>query len=91
MEVPANNSHVKRLLKSRRVAMGSSLKSLRLEQGMSQHEFASRARVDQSVISRIESGKRSLKLIEVDLYAHALGMRVGPFLYELLEDMEELD
>lgn len=52
--------------------VGNQLKALRLECGLTQLQVADRISSPQSVVSKLESGARSLYLSELFTYAHAL-------------------
>jgi ribosome-binding protein aMBF1 (putative translation factor) len=54
------------------------LKKLRTDSGVTQAELATRMRVKQPVVARIESGKVMPDLRSVHRFAHALGFLVEP-------------
>jgi len=58
----------------------SRLRELRLDKGMTLGELASRANIDTSTLSRLESGKRRLALDHLPSLAEALGVRVDDLL-----------
>ena len=91
METPRGQTDHKQLYKSRQAAIANLLRELRKERGLTQAEVALFTGVDQSAISKIESGERGIKLVEVDFYANALGIGVGRFTRTLLETMWESD
>ena len=49
------------------------LRLLRLEAGLTQQELAAKLRLDQSYVSRYESGDRRLDLVDVAIVCRALG------------------
>lgn len=57
-------------------AIGRRIAALRVERGWSQEWLASQVGMTQSVLSRIEAGKREARAIELERLARALG--VGP-------------
>ncbi len=56
------------------------LRELRQDRGMTLEELASRANIDKSTLSRLESGKRRLALDHLPSLADALGVRVDDLL-----------
>lgn len=58
----------------------SRLRELRLDKGLTLEELASRANIDTSTLSRLESGKRRLALDHLPSLADALGVRVDDLL-----------
>lgn len=52
--------------------IGAQLKQLREEQRLTQEEVAGRLNVTQSLISRVEAGRRSMRLLDVFLYSDAM-------------------
>lgn len=55
-------------------AVVAELASLRSSKGMSQTAFASELQINQSVISKVESGNRALSLEEAFEWAETLGL-----------------
>ena len=53
---------------------GRALRALRLSAGLSQNALAAALRQPQSLISKLESGERRLRLDECWVYASALGV-----------------
>lgn len=56
--------------------VGGNLRTVRLDQGVTQVELARRLDAPQSFVSKVESGERALKLYEVYWYAEALEVSV---------------
>lgn len=56
------------------VVIGHALAMLREGQNLNQSEVAKRLGCGQPLVSKIESGQRSLKFAEVDIYAQVLGI-----------------
>lgn len=54
--------------------VGSTLKELRKEADLTQRQMAARINVRQSVVSKLESGDRSLGFYEMFAYSDALNM-----------------
>ena len=52
------------------------IKALRLEKGIPQKILSDALNVDVAVISNIENGKRELKVIELEIIANCLNVRV---------------
>ena len=65
--------------------VGKVLRKLRMESGLKQNQVADRLGTSQSMISKFESGKRSLHLGEVYAYAEALGTSPQRILREVWE------
>lgn len=63
--------------------IGKVLRKLRIESGLKQDQVADRLGVNQSIISKFESGERSLHLGEVYAYAEALGTSPQRILQEV--------
>ena len=91
METPQGQTDHKQLYRSRQAAIANLLKKLRKERGLTQAEVALLTGVDQSAISKLESGERGIKFVEVDFFANALGIGVGHFTRTVLETMWESD
>lgn len=64
-------------------AIGSELKSMRLNAKMTQACLAGKLDKPQSYVSKLESGERSLRLCEVYDYAAALEMKVDDFIWQV--------
>ena len=65
--------------------VGKVLRKLRMESGLKQDQVAARLGINQSMISKFESGERSLHLGEVYAYAEALGTSPQRILREVWE------
>lgn len=65
--------------------VGKVLRKLRMESGLKQNQVADRLGTSQSMISKFESGERSLHLGEVYAYAEALGTSPQRILHEVWE------
>lgn len=63
--------------------VGSVLRDLRLRTGMTQKEFAEKAGMPQSFVSKIENGARALKLSEIFGYSASLGLDAHDVLTEV--------
>ncbi|MDY4533618.1 MAG: helix-turn-helix transcriptional regulator [Tractidigestivibacter sp.] len=63
--------------------MGKVLRRLRTESGLKQEQVAARLGTNQPMISKFESGERSLHLGEVYAYAEALGTTPQRILQEV--------
>ncbi|MBR3159376.1 MAG: helix-turn-helix transcriptional regulator [Atopobiaceae bacterium] len=87
MVVIHDTSDKRLLYKSRHVAIGQLLKELREERQLKQIDIAQVAGLGQSDVSKVESGERSIRFVEVDLYAHALGIDVGTLAKTMFETM----
>ncbi len=53
---------------------GLSIRTARIAAGLSQEEVASRAGLDRTYISQVESGKRNVTLVSISKIADALGV-----------------
>lgn len=65
--------------------VGKVLRKLRMESGLKQNQVADRLGTSQSMISKFESGERSLHLGEVYAYAEALDTSPQRILREVWE------
>lgn len=63
--------------------VGRVLRSIRERQGITQLALAMRLGLPQSLVSKIETGTRALKLSEVFMYADALGCDVNDIIVEV--------
>ena len=80
----------KRLIcRYRNEALGRLLKSLREERGLRQADVAQLAGFGQSDVSKVESGERGIRFVELDFYAKALGVDVGTLAKIMFETMWE--
>jgi DNA-binding XRE family transcriptional regulator len=59
-----------------RLKIATEIKSLRIQKRLTQETFAEKAKMPQSVVARIESGKHSISLGTLNRVAHALGKQV---------------
>ena len=59
------------------VAFGSTVRRLRLEQGISQEEFADRCGLDRTYIGGVERGERNIGLVNVCRISAALKLDVS--------------
>ena len=65
--------------------VGRVLRGIREKQGITQLTLAMKLGLPQSLVSKIETGARALKLSEVFLYADALGYDVSKLVVEVGE------
>jgi transcriptional regulator with XRE-family HTH domain len=63
----------------------SELKKARLERGMLQKDLAKTLKKPQSYISKVESGERSLDVIEFVEYCNGLSLETSKWLKKLIE------
>jgi len=63
----------------------SLLKGIRHSKGWTQVTLARKLRVPQSMVSKFESGERSLNFVETAAVCHALGVELDAFAREYLE------
>lgn len=66
--------------------VGKVLRKLRIESGLKQDQVAARLGINQSMVSKFESGERSLHLSEVYAYADALGTTPQRILQEVWDN-----
>ena len=62
-----------------RIKIGTRLKELRNEKGLSQEKFSFICELDRTYIASIEQGKRNVSIANVEKIANALGMSVNEF------------
>lgn len=91
MSVLQSTNTKRKLYRTRQVAIGHVLKDLREERGLKQTDIARSAGFKQPDISKLECGERSMRLVEIDSYAHALNMNVGELVKVTLEAMFDCD
>ena len=75
------------LYRTRHVAIGQLFKELREERDLKQIDIAQVAGIGQSDVSKVESGERHIMFVEVDQFAHALGIDVGVLAKTMFETM----
>ena len=68
--------------------IGNQLGRLRVKRGIRQLVLAERLHTTQSMISKVESGGRSLKVREMPQYARALGMETADFFEKILNTID---
>lgn len=68
--------------------VGKVLRKLRIESDLKQEQVAARLGTNQSMISKFESGERSLHLGEVYAYAEALGTTPQHILQEVWDSQK---
>ena len=56
-----------------KTAIGERIRQLRNEMGISQEEFAERANIDRTYVTRLETGKRNVTIIALQKVINALG------------------
>lgn len=59
--------------------VGQRIKNLRIQQGLSQEEFAFRCNLDRTYITSLERGKRNISLENLDKIAKAFNMSLSEF------------
>lgn len=59
--------------------VGKRIKELRIEQGLSQEEFAFRCSLDRTYITSLERGKRNISLENLDKISKAFNMSLSEF------------
>ncbi len=69
--------------------VGRVLRSIRERQGITQLALAMKLGLPQSLVSKIETGTRALKLSEVFRYAEALGCNVNDLMSEVGASIRE--
>ena len=62
------------------VALGSTIRRIRLQQGISQEHLALMAEIDRSYAGRVERGDNNVALLTLTKIASALGMSVAELL-----------
>jgi len=67
----------------------SSLKEVRQKSGIRQVELAKQLGVPQSFISKYESGKRRLDILELRQICRVIGIPLGDFIRQLEEKLDE--
>jgi transcriptional regulator with XRE-family HTH domain len=68
-----------------RELVGSNLKRLRLERGISQETLAAEAGIASSFLSQIENGKRSATITTLDILTKTLNVNIIELFSELSE------
>lgn len=68
-----------------RVRFGFAVKDRREALGLTQEEFAERARLHRTYLSDIERGTRNVSLVNIERVASALSLRISE-LFGLVED-----
>lgn len=71
------------------LAIGKALRNIREGKSLLQKDLAARIGVSQTIVSNVESGKRSLYVDEAIVYALSLGMTPRSFLTEIGTILEE--
>ena len=62
------------------VALGRTLRAIRLEQGISQEKLALLAEVDRSYVGRVERGDNNVALLTLAALSQALGLKISAVL-----------
>lgn len=65
---------------AQRAAVGQTIRTLRIEQGLSQEELAHNADLDRSYVGGVERGERNLALDNIYRIAYALSVAPGELL-----------
>lgn len=74
-----------------RVLLRQELRRIRLVSGLTQAEVAEKLKKPQSYVSKLESGDRSLDLIETREFCLACGMRFERFVRNIEKLLAEID
>lgn len=61
----------------------AALRQAREDRGLTQVQLASRLKVTQSWVSKIERGARRMDVVELEIWCKALGLTLSQFLREL--------
>lgn len=73
------------------ICVANTLRRLRVEGHLTQHQLAERLARPQSFVSKLERGERHLRLDEVFPYAAALGIEPTHLMDELMEETKRLE
>lgn len=65
------------------VRYGKAVRKIRMEQNISQEDFADKCGLHRTYISDVELGKRNVSLENIERIANALGMSLGEFFNNL--------
>lgn len=68
------------------ISFGHTLRRIRLEQGISQEQFADLSDLHRTYISDIELGKRNVSLENIGKIAEALKMKISELFQEVEKD-----
>lgn len=67
----------------------SLLKEIRIASGIKQADLMNKAGLNQSMVSKYESGERRLDIIELRIVCHALGTTLEDFVRRLEEEISK--
>lgn len=73
----------------RNIVIGSVLRRLRQENGLTQVQVAERLGRTQSMVSKVEAGERALPFVETWSYSNAIGADPIRFFQEAFEALEK--
>ena len=62
-----------------RVLIGSRIRALRKEAGLSQETLGLKADLDRTYIASVEGGKRNISIVNIEKVSHALGHSLTEF------------
>jgi transcriptional regulator with XRE-family HTH domain len=62
-----------------RVLVGSRIRALRKEAGLSQEALGLKADLDRTYIASVEGGKRNISIVNIEKVSHALGYSLTEF------------
>ena len=62
-----------------RVLIGSRIRALRKEAGLSQEALGLKADLDRTYIASVEGGKRNISIVNIEKVSHALGHSLTDF------------
>lgn len=65
------------------VKLGTRIKSLRLETGLSQEKFALKIGMDRTYFASVEAGKRNISIINISKIASGLNISISELLKEI--------
>lgn len=66
-----------------RVAFGKAVRRLRTDRGLSQEDFAHKARIDRSYMGKIERGEVNISIDNMHKVAKGIGLTIGQLMLEV--------